>query len=1017
MGADPEKSLSDEATFAGAARRRPASEVSIGDERTLGDNRSGQDTAIDDIEVVDLEARYRVEGTLGQGGMGAVLLATDTRLDRKVAIKRILGEAAGNRMAVQRFLTEAKAIAALNHPNIVQIYDYGRAKDGPFLIMELVDGGSLLDRCRESALPLDEAINLACHLCDGLAKAHDLGIIHRDIKPANVLLTKDGIPKLTDFGLAKAQASDHGQTMTGAVLGTPDFMPTEQRKDASLVDHRSDLWSLAATVYQMATGRSPKIIRFDLLPAELTKVLGKALEDAKDERFQTAREFRDALKASLRAASPVTIPVAAEVGQCPACGVSNDISRRFCRGCGSSLETPCLSCAKPMPIWENVCGACGVGQAEAAPIRLGEASVEEAKAEAFLTDLEFSKAEEIARRLGAEQHPVLASLRKWSSEFLPRIAESRTRSLSQAAEDLASALQAEAESDYLSAIFTLEMVPPPLHDMRLPNVAETIATAMARLKSKQAESLRLNGVLRDRLSAKDFDDLAPVVERLIVLHPQRPDLGRLRIQLSERRAKQTKAREEALAKARDKFATHDYDGAAHLLTGIARAVESAETTDLLRRAKENARRTRDLAEQIRSSMAAKQYEGLLPKVKDYLLLKPNDTEINRIVRVLQDRETKLAAEVIEITKLAEQLRRQSAFAKAAETWLRIPEPRRTSATIQSIAGCRALADARAAMLRASEQGTKDGADTILEMAYDYRRQLDALAIRDHEIEALVATIQNARQHARMIQAWWRLGQVTIAAVVLFASVVGGIAGLWRFSAWSSGTWRPGEIVNGIGMRLVPIDAGELRSREKLRTRDGAEYYHYGTRPMKTPFIIGSTEVTQEEWCNVMSTRPWDGQPEAIAAPRQPATYVTRADAQEFCRALTQRERARSAIDAQSEYRLPTWWEWEYASCAGAMTRYHFGDKSEDLPKYEWCAGSPGGKERDHPYEVGLKRPNRWGIYDAFGNVLEICSDGVLGACWKDPPDASAMKRGASSRGGDGPGSHIGFRVVLGTVEK
>jgi serine/threonine protein kinase len=93
-----EKSLGDDATFAGAARRRPASEVSIGDERTLGDNRSGQDTVIDDIEVVDLEARYRVEGTLGQGGMGAVLLATDTRLDRKVAIKRILGEAAGNRM-------------------------------------------------------------------------------------------------------------------------------------------------------------------------------------------------------------------------------------------------------------------------------------------------------------------------------------------------------------------------------------------------------------------------------------------------------------------------------------------------------------------------------------------------------------------------------------------------------------------------------------------------------------------------------------------------------------------------------------------------------------------------------------------------------------------------------------------------------------------------------------------------------------------------------------------------------
>ena len=171
------KSLSDEATSAGENRKqRPAAEMSLGDERTVGDRLGDQDTVIDDIEVVDLEARYKVEKILGRGGMGEVLLALDTRLDRKVAIKRILSEAARSKTAVSRFLTEAKAIAALNHPNVVQIYDYGRAKDGPFLTMEYVDGSSLLDRCRDGALPLEEAIDLACQLCDGLAKAHDIGI-------------------------------------------------------------------------------------------------------------------------------------------------------------------------------------------------------------------------------------------------------------------------------------------------------------------------------------------------------------------------------------------------------------------------------------------------------------------------------------------------------------------------------------------------------------------------------------------------------------------------------------------------------------------------------------------------------------------------------------------------------------------------------------------------------------------------------------------------------------------------
>ena len=290
------QSLGDEHTFSGGVQNDPQS---LGDEATFGDVAGVGEAAFDDgMEVVDLAARYTTEGVLGKGGMGEVLLATDTRLNRKVAIKRILGDAANSRTAVSRFLTEAQSIAALNHANIVQIYDYGRAADGPFLIMEFVEGRSLLDKCRDGALDLDEAVALTCQLCDGLGKAHDAGIIHRDIKPANVLLTNDGIPKLTDFGLAKDETADAGLSVAGAVLGTLDFMPPEQRKDVALTDSRSDLWSLAATLYQMVTGKSPKIIRFNNVPQSLQDVLGKALEDEKDDRYQTAAEFRDALRAS-----------------------------------------------------------------------------------------------------------------------------------------------------------------------------------------------------------------------------------------------------------------------------------------------------------------------------------------------------------------------------------------------------------------------------------------------------------------------------------------------------------------------------------------------------------------------------------------------------------------------------------------------------------------------------------------------------------------------------------------------
>ena len=464
MSSENHQSLGDAATFAGQAKpKRPRDDVSLGDERTLGggDDAAGLDTVIDDIEVVDLLARYTIEGTLGQGGMGAVLLATDTRLGRKVAIKRILGEAAGNRMAVQRFLTEAKAIAALNHPNIVQIYDYGRAKDGPFLIMEYVDGGSLLERCRESALPLDEAIDLACYLCDGLAKAHDLGIVHRDIKPANVLLSKDGIPKLTDFGLAKAQASDHGQTMTGAVLGTPDFMPPEQRRDAAEVDHRSDLWSLAATVYQMVTGRSPKIIRFRDVPEAIQTVLEKALEDRKDDRYQSAREFRDALKAARGGAPAATSTAAAfssvtddlHEGQCKACGtVTTDLTKKFCRNakCGASLRVACLKCAAQIPVWDGVCGECGGNQPALIEARHQAFATEQHKAEELAASFAFDEAISCASAIAADTRPEFAAFTAWATSFRESTAKERDRLRASANQSLDEARRHSAACDYYS---------------------------------------------------------------------------------------------------------------------------------------------------------------------------------------------------------------------------------------------------------------------------------------------------------------------------------------------------------------------------------------------------------------------------------------------------------------------------------------------------------------------------------------------------------------------------------------
>ena len=197
---DPaEQSIGDGATMGGDTAAH-----SLGDQSTFGDANVDDELVDDGMEIVDLSTRYTEEGVLGKGGFGEVMLATDTRLGRKVAIKRIQGKAARSKTAVARFLTEAKSMAELNHPNIVQIHDYGRSADGPFLIMECVQGGSLLEKCKAGPIELDEAVSIFGQLCDGLAKAHAANIIHRDIKPANVLMTEDGVPKLTDFEIGRA---------------------------------------------------------------------------------------------------------------------------------------------------------------------------------------------------------------------------------------------------------------------------------------------------------------------------------------------------------------------------------------------------------------------------------------------------------------------------------------------------------------------------------------------------------------------------------------------------------------------------------------------------------------------------------------------------------------------------------------------------------------------------------------------------------------------------------------------
>ena len=213
----------------------------------------------------DQVAHYRIVSRLGEGGMGEVYLATDTRLDRSVALKVLPTAVAHDPIRMGRFDREAKAASALNHPNVAHIYEIGEDEGIHFLVMEFIEGEALDRRIDGRPLPVDDIGQIGAQIADALDAAHAKGIVHRDIKPANLMITPRGIVKVLDFGLAKVmerQSSIQSQMATrtlsaaGELIGTVAYMSPEQALGRP-VDHRTDIFSLGVVLYQMATGRLP----------------------------------------------------------------------------------------------------------------------------------------------------------------------------------------------------------------------------------------------------------------------------------------------------------------------------------------------------------------------------------------------------------------------------------------------------------------------------------------------------------------------------------------------------------------------------------------------------------------------------------------------------------------------------------------------------------------------------------------------------------------------------------------
>jgi serine/threonine-protein kinase len=260
---------------------------------------------------------YEIQGVLGQGGVGVVYKTWHLRLNRPVALKMLLAGSYARLGEVERFLREAEAVASLRHPNIVQVYDVGDADGCPYFTMELIEGGSLAQKLEGTPYRAHQAAVLVATLAEAIQAAHQCGFIHRDLKPSNVLLTADGTPKVTDFGLARRLEGSVGLTLSGAPMGTPSYMAPEQaRGDKGAIGPATDVYALGAILYELLTGRPPfrgetatatlqQVVADDpvlpgrlnpAVPRDLETICLKCLQKGPSERYASAAALADDLR-------------------------------------------------------------------------------------------------------------------------------------------------------------------------------------------------------------------------------------------------------------------------------------------------------------------------------------------------------------------------------------------------------------------------------------------------------------------------------------------------------------------------------------------------------------------------------------------------------------------------------------------------------------------------------------------------------------------------------------------------
>jgi len=974
--------------------------------------------------------RYEILEELGRGGMGVVYRAKDLKLGRVVALKRILRSFD---TGVARFLQEARAIARLNHQNVVIVHDTGEDNIGPWLVMEYVEGGKTLKERveQDGALPAEEVTSIGLALCRALSHAHRAGVIHRDVKPGNVLVTPDGVLKLSDFGLAR-EGRGEDLSITGNAMGTGGFAAPEQMEDAKSVDHRADIFGLGAMLFQLATGKKPHVVKADMIPEQFREVILKAISERPEDRFFDINEMAVKLSVCGEKKKPkkkkagvafylmwlVFISAILAGGyylydqyktkeeQTETDGAFYQLEDRVTRLGPGWNETQLRSALNEITNMKDLISVeAGVKAAalekvinsNLAQLQAWEAlkSIDKQKDEIQASESTLKEAQktfEANKDKAFEKDALLVQRLDWIN---------RTLLFYDQLKALEESIKEESISGDKEA---LQMVRDDLTGLEgaMPWTNEPPSNAAARIKSVN-DFLASQMAVYDLLAEidKEKDSLKEVETSLrtrldTLLSINEEDLPEeLNGQFNDLKSWfEKQLRPFDFLTETEKLANETNIGKtsidAALLTLRSGELEIPDSENERTKKLENklveilaALATKEYIDSIDKELIAgdkEQLEAVEQKLKELDIPDEFKSESDSLMIWIEGELSYLQIEKKYITPSIAEIKdldlAKTELENFINKYLKSRDVSSASKKVKEIKDKLKKQDLTASHLLTRQQGMltiifgEAQATTKVRLA----KAEEFLSLwKDHESADRIRTlIPDLRRQAKQEKMRARLLSQGFEYIETK-----------RFFHGRNSNQIESYKHKKTGLRFVLVPGGTF----DMGAQDGEEGSENSEKPRHPvsikQFLLCQTEVTQETWSKIMETAPWKDRKYTKEGSGYAASYINWSDCINFCNS--------------ADLRLPTEAEWEYVCRAGAVEAYCFGDSTAELGDYAWSYDNTYDAGAKYAHVVKQKKPNAFGVYDMHGNVAEWCQDGWHRDYSNAPANGSAWESGSNSK--------------------